>query len=138
VTVNGFVALVDSGQFAVEVPVDETVTSLAAVARDATGNTLGSQTIPVTVQIPAEWPVLLSRVSPIIGPAPLTVRFELRCLDPISRIDLDADGNGTVDFQGTTLDNQHQRGVRAISGDGYQHGNNTYTKTAFLSWWSVS
>ena len=53
VAVNGHVAFVDSGQFAVHVPLDETVTALTAVVKDALDNTLGSQTIPVTVQIPA-------------------------------------------------------------------------------------
>jgi PKD repeat protein len=106
VTVNGFVAFVDLGQFAVEVPVDENVTSLTVVAKDALGTTLGTQTIPVTVQLPTSEPTLLFRSSPPIGPAPFTLTFELTSLAPISRIDLDADGNGSVDFQGTTLENQ--------------------------------
>jgi len=136
VTVNGFPALVDQGQFALIVPLDDTVTGLTAVARDAMGTTLGSQTIPVTVQIPTEEPILLFRPLPFMGMAPLSVSFELRSLEPIARIDLDADGNGTVDFQGTKLDNQQF----VYSGPGLYFpkvtvtdtANRIYTKTAVL------
>lgn len=136
VTVNGFVALVDSGQFAMEVPLDGTETGLAVVARDAMGATLGSQTIPVTVQIPTEEPTLFVRPTPFMGLPPLTVSFELRCLDPISRIDLDADGNGTVDFQGTTLENQQflydAPGLYFPKVTVTNTANNTFTKTTIL------
>jgi hypothetical protein len=71
-----------------------------------------------------------------MGMAPLSVSFELRSLEPIARIDLDADGNGTVDFQGTKLDNQQF----VYSGPGLYFpkvtvtdtANRIYTKTAVL------
>ena len=136
VTVNGFVAFIDRGQFAVEVPVDNSVTGLTAVARDAMGVTLGSQTIPVTVQLPTTEPILLLRPSRAIGPAPLTVSFELGSLEPISRIDLDVDGNGTADFQGTTLDNQQfiyeGQGLYFPKVRVTDTANKIYTKTAIL------
>ena len=137
VTVNGQVAFVDSGQFAVQVPLDETVTALTAVVKDALGNTLGSQTISVTVQIPAtEQPILTLLPYPVMGPAPLNVVFDLNCLEPVSRLDFDAEGNGTIDFQGTTLkDRQFTYQVPGLYFPKVavvDKANNTYTRTAIL------
>ncbi|MBI3455808.1 MAG: hypothetical protein HY002_08470 [Candidatus Rokubacteria bacterium] len=53
VTVNGVVAAVSGGGFAALVPVDPSVSSLTATGADATGAT-GSDSIPVSVQAPAE------------------------------------------------------------------------------------
>ena len=137
VTVNGNVAFVDSGQFAVHVPLDETVTALTAVVKDASGNTLGSQTIPVTVQIPAaDQPVLTLIPYPVMGPAPLTVVFDMNCQEPVLRLDFDAEGNGTTDFQGTTLkDKQFTYQVPGLyfpKVTVIDMSNNTYTRSAIL------
>jgi hypothetical protein len=40
------------------------------------------------------------------GLAPLTVGFSLSTLAPVSQIALDLDGNGSIDFQGPSLDGQ--------------------------------
>lgn len=104
VSVNGFPALVEGGQFAAFMPVDAQVTQLTATATDFVG-TLGSETIPVTVQpSPAEGLVRL-RASPSGGLAPLTVGFQLSSLVGVSQVDLDL-GNGTMPFQGTSLEGQ--------------------------------
>jgi hypothetical protein len=105
VTVNGVVAFVSGDQFAVLVPVDETVTSLTATATDPAGST-GSDTIQITVQPGTSEQTLLFRPSPAIGTAPLTVSFTLNSLEPITQFDLDLDGDGIVDFQGTSLEGQ--------------------------------
>ncbi len=136
VTVNGFVAFVDLGQFAVEVPVDDTVTSLTVVAKNAAGATLGTQTIPVTVNVPTTEPTLLFRPSPVVGPAPLTVNFTLTSLEPIAVVEVDGDGDGTVDFRGITLENQgflyQGPGLYFPKVTVTDTANNKYTKTAIL------
>jgi PKD repeat protein len=136
VAVNGYVAFVDLGQFAVEVPVDDTVTNLTVVAKNAVGATLGTQTIPVTVQLPTSEPTLFFRPSPVIGSAPLTVNFTLTSLVPIARIDFDGDGDGTVEFQGTTLEGQpfiyQGPGLYFPTVTVTDTASNTYTKAAIL------
>lgn len=104
VTVNGLVAAVNGGQFAALVAVDESVTSLTATATDVAG-AADSHTIAVTVQPPVESPVVL-RPTPAGGVAPLTVGFSLSSLVPIAQIALDVEGDGTVDFQGPSLEGQ--------------------------------
>ena len=140
VTVNNYPALVDTGQFALHVMLDETVTSLTAVVKDALGNILGSQTIPVTVQIPTDEPTLTLIPRPVIGPVPLTVTFDMNCLEPVSRIDFDSDGNGSNDFQGTTLaDKQFTYEVQGLFFPKVtvtDQANNAHARTAIV--WAAS
>lgn len=105
VTVNGVVGLLSEGEFAALVPVNQNVTSLTAIATDAAGPT-ASDSIPITVEPLIFEPSLLFRPSPAVGTAPLTVSFTLTSLEPIVQVDLDLEGNGTVDFQETTLEGQ--------------------------------
>jgi hypothetical protein len=105
VTVNGVGGLLSEGEFAALVPVNQDVTSLTAIATDAAG-TIASDSIPITVGPLIFEPSLLFRPSPAIGTAPLTVSFTLTSLEPIVQVDLDLEGNGTVDFQETTLEGQ--------------------------------
>ena len=107
------------------------------MVKDALGNTLGSQTIPVTVLIPAtEQPTLTLLPYPVAGPAPLTVVFDMNCLEPVLRIDFDAEGNGTTDFQGTTLkDKQFTYQVPGLyfpKVTVVDKSNNTYSRSAIL------
>jgi hypothetical protein len=104
VNVNGFPAGIDMGGFAAVVPVDSQTTSLTATVTDTIGNILGTHTIPVTVQVSE--PTLVLQPIPTEGIAPLTVNFTLTSLVPITQISLDLNGDGTVDFQGTTLEGQ--------------------------------
>ncbi|HAR95272.1 MAG TPA: hypothetical protein DCR97_04830 [Deltaproteobacteria bacterium] len=140
VTVNDFAALVDAGQFALHVMLDETVTGLTAIVKDDLGNILGSQTVPVTVQIPAEEPTLTLIPRPVIGPIPLTVTFDMNCLEPVSRIDFDSDGNGTNDFQGTSLTDKpftyEVRGLFFPRVTVTDQSSNTHTRTAIV--WAIS
>jgi hypothetical protein len=106
VSVNGVAALVAGDQFAALVPADPQLTSLTAVATDGT-TTLSSDTISVTVQLAdPDRPPLTFRAKPAGGLVPLIVNFSIASDVLISQVALDVDGNGTVDFQGPTLENQ--------------------------------
>jgi len=105
VKINGFVAAIDAtGKFGAIVAVDAQTTSLTAVAIDLNGNSLATDTIPVTVHVSE--PTLTLQSRPTQGIAPLTVSFDLVSLVPVSQISLDSNGDGTADFQGTTLQGQ--------------------------------
>jgi hypothetical protein len=103
VTINGFAALVETGQFAGLVPVSPEVTSLTARAVDFSGE-LGSDTVPVAVQRADPEPQLRLDATPAGGTAPLTVGFSVSSLAPIRSIALDLDGDGSVEFTGAGLD----------------------------------
>lgn len=104
VTVNGTRALAGNGSFAALVRVDTTVTALTAVARDANGTALDDDTVGIAVeQGPVEAAVHL-HASPAVGLAPLSVELTLMSTVAVGQIALDQDGDGTVDFQGTSLD----------------------------------
>ncbi len=103
VTVNGVPGIVGNGQFAALVPVDPGVAGLTANLNSLSG-ALASDTIEVSATAqPAEAPVLLL-ASPSGGPAPLTAVFTLSSLIGVSQVAFDADGDGIVDFQGSTLE----------------------------------
>ena len=104
VSVNGLPGFVEGNRWAALVLVDATVTSLTATARDFSG-VLSTDSVAVTIQSPAERPLTL-RATPPGGLAPLTVGFELTSLVGATQIALDADGNGTLDFTGTSLAGQ--------------------------------
>ena len=101
-TVNGIVGSVSNGQFAALVPVDSSVTGLTATAIDAQGASLGTDTVPVTVQPPTT-EILFLNASPANGPAPLQVNLRASFLGPTTNYQWDVDGNGTIDVQGPTL-----------------------------------
>ena len=103
VSVNGLPAAVQEGVFLVQVPVTPTTTTLLAVATTPTGAS-GSQTIALAVSPPTRDDLVLS-VVPSSGVAPLTVAFSLSGA-PAGTLELDADGDGVVDFTGDTLEGQ--------------------------------
>lgn len=103
VTVNGLPALVEAGQFATLVPVSPELTALTARGVDLSGD-IGSDTVPVTVELATSESRFRLNASPSGGAAPLTVGFSLSPLGPGATVALDFDGDGVVDFQGATLD----------------------------------
>jgi hypothetical protein len=105
VTVNGVPALVDGTHFAGFAPVDSSVQSLTAEAHDFTG-ARARDTIGVTVTGSVQGTPVMLRSSPSGGMAPLTVGFGLSSLVAVSQVALDADGDGTADIQGATLEGQ--------------------------------
>jgi len=104
VTVNGRPAAVHGSPFAALVSVDQSTTQLIAVATTVTGATTSS-TIPIgVIGNPSDAVVL--RPIPESGIAPLQVTFSVSAPQPVAQVALDFDGNGSVDFQGPSLDGQ--------------------------------
>lgn len=108
VTVNGFVALVGGGKFATMLPLNfqTPTTNVSATVTNPLGAIFGTHSIPITAKTPDSEVVIMFRAYPRLGTAPLPVRFSMTSLKEIARVELDLDGNGTVDWQGTTLENQ--------------------------------
>lgn len=104
VTVNGRPAAVYGSAFAALVSVDQSTTQLVAVATTVTGATMSS-TITIGVSGNPSDAVVL-RPNPESGIAPLQVTFSVSGPRPVTRVALDFDGNGSVDFQGPSLDGQ--------------------------------
>jgi hypothetical protein len=103
VVVNGIAGIVEGDQFAAMVPVDPNVTTLTVTASDFTG-TLSSDSVAVTVQAGPEEPPVTLRATQPGGVVPLTTSFELSSSVGISFVFFDANGDGTIDFWGATLD----------------------------------
>jgi hypothetical protein len=99
VTVNGVAGLVEGHEFVAVVPVDPTVVALTAVARDFSG-TLGIDSVAVTVDEPSTEPALRLLATVVAGIVPVSTQFELSSTVPVDQVQLDSDGDGTVDFQG--------------------------------------
>ncbi|MDO8477524.1 MAG: hypothetical protein Q7W02_15250 [Candidatus Rokubacteria bacterium] len=104
VAVNGRPAAVHGSAFAALVSVDQSTTQLIAVATTVTGATTSS-TIPIGVTGNPSDAVVL-RPNPESGIAPLQVTFSVSAPRPVTQVALDIDGNGSVDFQGASLDGQ--------------------------------
>lgn len=104
VTVNGVPAAVEGSDFAALLPADPEMTELVAVATTPDG-AIAEARQPLTV-IPAPNPALSLRATPAGGIAPLTVTFTLSGPAPMAEVALDLEGDGTIDFQGPSLDDQ--------------------------------
>jgi len=103
VSVNGSVAAVHGGRFAVPLPVTIDISTLTATATTASGATAVHRVaIGVSAAANAR-PALIS--SPAAGVAPLTVQFTIAGTTP-SSLTLDTDGDGRSDFAGTSLQGQ--------------------------------
>ena len=79
-------------------------TSLTAIATNSVGTPLGKDSIPITVDLPRSEQVLTLRAQPALGLAPLSLSFNVSGLRSIVGVELDIDGDGTIDFQSSTLD----------------------------------
>jgi hypothetical protein len=135
VTVNGVPALVESGQFVAQVSIDSSLTSLTAIARDFTG-ALSAVSIAVTPQPGPEPPVRLTATRPA-GLVPVTTSFRLSSLVGIQQVTLDADGNGTVEFQEPSFNETFtftyaQPGMYTPQVTVTDVGGNVYTATAIV------
>ncbi|MDA1183270.1 MAG: hypothetical protein O2930_01330 [Acidobacteria bacterium] len=119
-------ASTEAGIFAVEVPVDATTGTLTVNAVDLETGATASDTVNIVVdQRPAaSRPRLVAH--PAGGLAPHVVTFSVS-LAASTRVELDLDSDGSVDFDGTTLDGlpfvYAQPGIyvptlRAIASDG--------------------
>ncbi|MGH2359841.1 MAG: hypothetical protein ACRDGM_04770, partial [bacterium] len=103
VSVNGFPAAVDGNSFAALVPVAPNTTTLIAQATTASGAT-ASHAITIAV-VATSTTTFALHASPHSGVAPLTVTFSL-LEGAAANVDLDFDGDGTVDFSGASLESR--------------------------------
>jgi hypothetical protein len=103
IQVNGYVALQDGNEFATIVPIDSQTTTVTATITDASGNQLAGDVVPITSQVPTTEPLLFFRPSPAIALVSQPVSFTLTSINPFTQIQLDGNGDGTIDFTGTTL-----------------------------------
>ena len=96
-------ASMEGNTFAVEVTVDSTTTTLTAQAIDVATGATASDSVDIVVlpQPTVSLPKLTAL--PAGGFAPHVVTFSLNLAEG-SRIELDLDSDGTVDFDGTSLD----------------------------------
>ena len=104
VALNGIPAAVQGTAFAALVPVAPDTTTLTAVATTDSGVT-ASHNVAITVSGTLDAALIL-RASPQSGVAPLTVTFSFVAASNATTIELDFDGNGTIDLTGPTLDGQ--------------------------------
>jgi sugar lactone lactonase YvrE len=104
ITVNGIPAAVSGNTFAALVPVNPGTNTLTALATTVTGVS-ATQSVAITVEVPSVSPVIL-HASPAGGVAPLNVGFTVLGGPAPVKIELDLEGDGTVDFTGTGLDGQ--------------------------------
>jgi hypothetical protein len=88
--------------FVAEVPVDPAVTDVVAIATTRDGQTAETSLAIVVSESPE--PTVTLRPSRSDGPAPLEVRFSVSSLSPITRVLLDLDGDGVVDFEADGLE----------------------------------
>jgi hypothetical protein len=100
--VNGYAALQDGNEFATFVPIDSQ-TILSATLTDTAGNLIAGDAVPITAQLPNATPLLFFRPSPAIAVASQPVEFTLTSVNPFTQIQLDGNGDGTIDYVGSTL-----------------------------------
>ncbi len=108
VTINGFVALVSRSKFATMLPLNfpTATTNVSVTVTNSLGTILGRHSIPITAESPNAESILTLRAYPVLGTAPQSVRFSMTGLKQIARVELDLDGDGTIDWQGATLEGQ--------------------------------
>lgn len=102
VTVNGVPAAVQGTGFAAAIPASADVMNLTAVARSGLGAT-ATHSVPIAVTGSPD-AALSFRAFPQSGVAPLVVRFSMRGSIHVTAVELDLDGNGTIDFSGQSLE----------------------------------
>lgn len=106
VLVNGVAAQVDGLKFAAVVPLAPGSNPINAVATEPSGNTA---TAAITVAVPSSAePYIILSALPASGVAPLTVTFATLSLlsSQIAQVELDSDGDGAIDFRGSSLEGQ--------------------------------
>ena len=83
---------------------DSQTTAVTATVKDSRGNRLAGDAVPITSQTPSSEPVLNFRPSPVVAFVTEPVSFRLTSLNAMSQVQLDGNGDGTVDFTGATLE----------------------------------
>jgi hypothetical protein len=103
IQVNGYVALQDGDEFTAIIPIDSQTTILTATMKNASGIELASDAVPISLQLPSNAPRFVFRPSPALAFVSQLVGFTLDNRNPIAQIELDANGDGSIDFTGRTL-----------------------------------
>jgi hypothetical protein len=128
VAVNGVPAAVHGEEFVVQLAAIPGVTELAATATAPDGSTAEARRSVTVVEAP-EAPVRLL-ANPPGGLSPLSVGFSLSSLVGLSDVKLDLQGDGSVEFEGPSVDGQmfdyaqpgvYVATVRATDIDGQVH-----------------
>lgn len=104
IQVNGYAALIDGNEFATIIPIDAQTTTVTATLTDFAGKLLASDAVPITPEPPATEPVLTFRPMPELATVSDSVGFSLVSTNEIVHIELDGNGDGTVDFSGADLE----------------------------------
>jgi parallel beta-helix repeat protein len=104
VLVNGTPTAVHDGSFATLITVSTATTEVSGVATTRSGAT-ARHNVPVTILEPSAPPPFL-QASPRSGVAPLAVTILVLGAPPGASIQLDVDGDGSVDRTGTSLDGE--------------------------------
>jgi hypothetical protein len=104
IAVNGMPAAVYGGAFAAELPLAPGPTELVAVATAPDGSSVEAGRQVTVVEAPEATVRLLA--SPPGGVSPLTVGFLLSTLVGVTDVKLDPEGDGSVQFEGQSLDGQ--------------------------------
>jgi hypothetical protein len=105
VTINGTVATVYGNQFVLNhVPLSEGPNTIIATSTDTVGNTA---TVSITVSAVISTPHITLNANITSGGAPLTTYFSVSTSIPnaVSTYQMDFEGNGIIDYTGTTFDN---------------------------------
>jgi len=103
ITVNGYVALIDGDEFAALVPIDSQTALLTATLKDTAGNFIAADAVPVSPQLPTGASALFFRPSPVIALVSQPVGFTLTSVNSFTQLQLDGNGDGTIDYNGNTL-----------------------------------
>jgi hypothetical protein len=104
VAVNGVPAAVDGSEFVAVLHVTPGPTEITATATAPDGSTAEARESVTVVEAPESAVRLLA--SPPGGLSPLTVGFSLSTLVGLANVKLDLEGNGSVEFEGPSLDGQ--------------------------------
>lgn len=104
VSVNGVLAVVHGTSFAALIPVNGDTTSITAIATTAGGSNVNAG-ISITVSSNTADQLTL-RATPQSGVAPLNVIFSLLDAPTPVSVQLDLEGDGTVDFMGSSIEGQ--------------------------------
>ena len=104
VAVNGVPAAVYGGEFVALLQVSPGPTTLTAAATAPDGST--AETSESVTVLEAPEPTVRLLTSPPGGLSPLTVGFSLSSLVGITHVKLDLEGDGPVEFEGSSLDGQ--------------------------------
>ena len=103
ITVNGYVALQDGDEFSTFVPIDAQTTMLTATLKDTAGNLIAGDAVPITPQLPTTPANLFFVPSPAITLVSQPVSFTLTSVNPFTQVQLDGNGDGSIDVTDTSL-----------------------------------